>query len=309
MFLKRARVGARSTMPPAYITATSSVRPATMPRSWVMRIMAMPRFSRSRASRSRICACTVTSSAVVGSSAMRSRGAQLRAMAMATRWRMPPESWCGNWRARRRCRVAQSQMLAQRLGDLTADAEHRVEGGHRVLEDHRQLAPAQPPQRLARQRVEIAPVDPDLAAHPRAVRQEPQDRARQHRLARAGFADNAERAARCERQAHARHGAERTALGRQHDREVVDLEQRHAGHDPARRGSVMERSRSPTRLKASTVRNMAVAGMKAICGATSRLSRPSAIMLPQLGSGGGTPRPRKLRMPSAVMITAPRTRK
>ena len=37
----------------------------------------------------------VTSRAVVGSSAMRSLGLQASAMAIITRWRMPPESWCG----------------------------------------------------------------------------------------------------------------------------------------------------------------------------------------------------------------------
>ena len=43
----------------------------------------------------RICACTVTSSAVVGSSAMRRSGSLASAMAIMTRWRCPPESWCG----------------------------------------------------------------------------------------------------------------------------------------------------------------------------------------------------------------------
>jgi hypothetical protein len=37
----------------------------------------------------------VTSSAVVGSSAMRSFGLQDSAIAIITRWRIPPESWCG----------------------------------------------------------------------------------------------------------------------------------------------------------------------------------------------------------------------
>ncbi len=44
---------------------------------------------------SRICAWMVTSSAVVGSSAMRMSGSQVSAMAIMTRWRMPPENWCG----------------------------------------------------------------------------------------------------------------------------------------------------------------------------------------------------------------------
>ena len=51
-------------------------------------------FCRSRI-RSRICACTVTSSAVVGSSAMSSCGSQDIAIAIITRCRMPPENWWG----------------------------------------------------------------------------------------------------------------------------------------------------------------------------------------------------------------------
>jgi hypothetical protein len=39
-----------------------------------------------------IWACTVTSSAVVGSSAMTSDGFSTSAMAIMTRWRMPPEN-------------------------------------------------------------------------------------------------------------------------------------------------------------------------------------------------------------------------
>ena len=37
----------------------------------------------------------VTSSAVVGSSAIRSFGRQASAIAIMTRWLMPPESWWG----------------------------------------------------------------------------------------------------------------------------------------------------------------------------------------------------------------------
>ena len=40
-------------------------------------------------------ACTVTSSAVVGSSAMRSVGSSASAIAIMMRWRIPPENWCG----------------------------------------------------------------------------------------------------------------------------------------------------------------------------------------------------------------------
>ena len=40
----------------------------------------------------RICAWVVTSSAVVGSSAMRSAGSSTSAIAIMIRWRWPPES-------------------------------------------------------------------------------------------------------------------------------------------------------------------------------------------------------------------------
>ncbi|KAH2842093.1 hypothetical protein KXW36_000746, partial [Aspergillus fumigatus] len=66
---------------------------------------------------------------------------------------------------------------------------------------------------------------------------------------------------------------------------------------------------SPTRLKESTVRNIAAAGMKASRGARSRLSRPSPIILPQLEIGGGTPRPMNESDPSTTMVMATASRK
>ncbi len=51
--------------------------------------------------RSRIWAWMVTSSAVVGSSAISRLGLQESAMAIMARWRMPPESWWGYSSTRR----------------------------------------------------------------------------------------------------------------------------------------------------------------------------------------------------------------
>ena len=57
-----------------------------------MNSIAMP----SRACKSlrsfRICACTVTSSAVVGSSAISRSGSLASAIAIITRWRWPPDN-------------------------------------------------------------------------------------------------------------------------------------------------------------------------------------------------------------------------
>ena len=49
---------------------------------------------RSRSS-AMIWACTVTSSAVVGSSAISTLGLSATAIAMSSRCRIPPENWCG----------------------------------------------------------------------------------------------------------------------------------------------------------------------------------------------------------------------
>ena len=56
---------------------------------------AMPIFSRRSLMSARICAWIVTSSAVVGSSAISSCGWHESAIAIITRWRMPPDIWCG----------------------------------------------------------------------------------------------------------------------------------------------------------------------------------------------------------------------
>src|ERR1035437_8136713 len=93
--------GASSTILPARITIAREQSSATTAKSCVMKSTAIP-VSRCRSRRrSRICACTVTSSADVGSSAMTSAGRIIRAMAISTRCRMAPESSCGYWCARR----------------------------------------------------------------------------------------------------------------------------------------------------------------------------------------------------------------
>jgi hypothetical protein len=90
-----ASTGASSTTLPAYITTTRWQVSATTPMAWVISMIDMPSLSFISCISSRICAWMVTSSAVVGSSAISSLGLQLIAMAIITRWRMPPENWCG----------------------------------------------------------------------------------------------------------------------------------------------------------------------------------------------------------------------
>src|SRR6185437_3298495 len=83
--------GASSALRPAYMTITRSAMSATKPRLCVIRTIAVPSRSRMSRIRSRIPAWMVTSSAVVGSSAIRIFGSQASAIAIITRWRMPPE--------------------------------------------------------------------------------------------------------------------------------------------------------------------------------------------------------------------------
>ncbi len=81
------------------MTRMRSAIDATTARSWLISSNAVPAAFRP-ASRRRIPACTVTSSAVVGSSAMISSGAAAMAEAMSTRCRSPPDSSWGRCPAR-----------------------------------------------------------------------------------------------------------------------------------------------------------------------------------------------------------------
>ncbi|OLT03951.1 hypothetical protein BJF90_24890 [Pseudonocardia sp. CNS-004] len=92
---KISRTGASSTTCPPYITTTRSTSRATTPRSWVTQIVVMPSSRCSSATSPRICCWMVTSRAVVGSSAISRMGRSASAIAITTRWRMPPENSCG----------------------------------------------------------------------------------------------------------------------------------------------------------------------------------------------------------------------
>ena len=254
-------------------------------------------------SSARICACTDTSSAVVGSSAISSLGSQASAMAIMTRWRMPPESSCGYWRRRRgtslmrtwssscAARVRASRQLMprcadQRLGDLVADAQVRRQRGHRVLEDHRDVAAAQgradgPADGTPRQRA--------LPADARPRRQ--QSHERQERLALAG----------------ARTRRSRRGSGRAPARTRCSLD-----HALRRRSSTLSDStcssaasaiagpragaqRVAQHVERHQQQHQQAAGTSSIQGEDSISCAPSLMRLPRLAYGSCTPSPRKLR--------------
>ena len=84
--------GPDSTTRPAYITVILSQRSASTERSWLIIIIPTPRSRTSVESTLSTWACTITSSAVVGSSATTRSGSQASAIAIITRCFWPPES-------------------------------------------------------------------------------------------------------------------------------------------------------------------------------------------------------------------------
>ena len=84
-----------STEYPAYITMTRSAILATTPKSCVMRINpALNSYCRDFI-RFKVCACIVTSRAVVGSSAIINAGSHMSVIAIIILCRRPPDSSCG----------------------------------------------------------------------------------------------------------------------------------------------------------------------------------------------------------------------
>ena len=112
-----------------------------------------------------------------------------------------------------------------RLDQLVGDAQHRIERRHRVLEHHRDLAAAQAAHLVLAHGDDVAAAKDDLAAgDPALVLQQPNDRQRGDALARARFADDAERLAGHHLEAHAVDGADRAGVGVEIRPQVSDLE-------------------------------------------------------------------------------------
>ena len=187
----------------------------TTPRLCVIRSTLIPSSSRSSAISSRICAWIVTSSAVVGSSAISSSGSRQQrhrdhhALAHAARElvRVVVEALAGvrdadalehlDGALARPAPVLQAPVRPDRLDDLRADRERAGRA--------RSSAPGRPSrsrsprdrahlgrrQRAARSRPSSS--DPPAGDARRRLRQQPHQRERGHRLAAAALADEAER--------------------------------------------------------------------------------------------------------------------
>ena len=100
-------------------------------------------------------------------------------------------------RGRARLACADRAMRQDRLGQLPPDRQHRIERGHRLLEDHGDLGAAHLAHLALAERRQFAAAERDAAAgNPRhRLGQKPHDRKRRHRLAGARLAGDAQRLA------------------------------------------------------------------------------------------------------------------
>ncbi len=121
-------------------------------------------------------------------------------------------------------------MHHERLGDLVADGEHRVERRSRLLEDERDSGAADRLHLALGGVHQAAALEPDVSAGDAARRlYEPQDRQRGHRLAAARFADQADGLAAADREADVVDGVDGAARGLEPRRQVLDLQERGGG--------------------------------------------------------------------------------
>ena len=123
--------------------------------------------------------------------------------------------------------VRQPTMEAQRLGDLLADGEDRVEGGHRLLKDDGDAIAAQGRELGFAEGSQLDAVEPDRTVQDAAGRgDEVEQRKCQDRLARSALAHDAEGAAAREPVGDAVEGHKRARARGEGDGELLDREER-----------------------------------------------------------------------------------
>src|SRR6266850_2708448 len=227
---------------------------------------------------------------------------------------------------------AAPQLLVEEGGlrHLPEDGEERVQRRHGVLEDHGDPPAPDPAQLVLALAGQIFALEEDTPAHDSGPpRQEPDDREARRRLAASRLADEPERLAFVEREAHAVHRlddacpAEREEVGLEvgHPKNGVEVRRGFAGahralggmgghvgaphtHKFLSWGSSRTRNQSPKSWVARTIRRMQSPG-NTVSHHWPAISveRASESMRPQAGCGGGTPTPRKLSEASAMMTT------
>ena len=210
--------------------------------------MAMPSLRDSSFISCRICAWMVTSSAVVGSSAMMSLGLHASPIAIITRWRMPPENWCGYWPSRRgasemptirRSSTARSRASASLIplwmnsgsmicSPMVSTGLSEVIGSWKIIEMSRP--------RMARisssdRSEEVAAFEQHAPVRDASggLREQAHDGERGHRFAASRLAHQRHHLARVDAPAHAFHRAHDAARSHEVNVQVLDRKQRRAG--------------------------------------------------------------------------------
>ena len=135
--------------------------------------------------------------------------------------------------------------------------------GHRVLEDHRDLLTADPPEFPIRQPEEVAAAEQGPALDDRPWRKEPEERQHRHCLAAAALAGDAEDLLLFDAVVDAVDDGDEPRSGRKPHAKPVDVEER-LGHSlsafQAVCGSKKSRRLSPRKLNASTAEKSARPG-------------------------------------------------
>ncbi len=166
-----------------------------------------------------------------------------------------------------RCRLpfAERLVAADDTRDLPADADGRVESGHRLLEDHRHGLAAQILERALGGGDDVPTEQHDGPGGDAAglARQQAEHGHRGHRFAAAGLPDEADDLARTDLEPDAGQRLHRAAIGRELQREIADGDDggrlwRH--QRPLSRGSLMSRRPSPSRLNPTAVTRIARPG-------------------------------------------------
>ena len=133
-------------------------------------------------------------------------------------------------RALARLRLAHLEMDEQRLHDLLSDRQDRIERGHRLLEDHGDVASAHRAHLVVGEIEQVAPLEQDAARGNAGgvLGQQPHDGERGNRLAAAGFADDGHDLAAVDAVGNAVDRADGAARGLEADVQILHLEQRRA---------------------------------------------------------------------------------
>ena len=129
-------------------------------------------------------------------------------------------------RACARLSVGHVQVNLQRFHHLLADRKDRIERGHRLLENHRDVAAALLAHLLFGKLEQVLSFKQDLPlGDPAGLGEQAHDRERRDRLAAAGFPDHGDDLAAIDRIGDAFHCADRAARGLEPHMQVAHLEQ------------------------------------------------------------------------------------